>query len=133
MHDDMMNMQDPVTIGAHCILQVRNRFFLVVEIEVEAGNVEFEEFVFIRITRQEAMALLNSGVPRCEISRRIPRSDELDVEFICVLIVGGMAFALFDVENDFDEAVFVRISLIEAQRLLRKGAKRCTIIDRLQG
>lgn len=128
-----MNLQDPVTIGAHCILQVKNRFFLVVEIEVDADNVAFSEFVFIRITRQEAMALLNSGVRRCEITRHIPRSAGLDVEFVCVLIVGAEAFALFDVENDFDEAVFVKISLIEAQRLIRKGAKRCTIIDRLHG
>lgn len=125
-------MEDVISIGANCIVQIRNRFFLLVEIEVEVGNVEIEEFVFIRISRQEAMRLLNSGVERCEISNRIPRSDDVEVEFICVLIVNGEAFAVFDVENAMDEAVLVRISLPEALRLIRRGARRCTVIDRLR-
>jgi hypothetical protein len=123
---------DPVSLGAHCVLQVRNRFFLVVEIEVEAGNVEFEQYVVIRISRQEAQALLTAGVMRCEVTNRVPMMDNVDVEFVCVLIVDGEAFALFDVENNTDEAVFVRISLAEAGRLIRRGAHRCTVIDRLR-
>jgi hypothetical protein len=44
--------------------------------------------------------------------------------------VGGEAFAVFDVENDVDEAVLVQISLREAERLIRRGARRCTVINR---
>ncbi|EKN67763.1 hypothetical protein BAZO_07774 [Schinkia azotoformans LMG 9581] len=128
-----MNMQDVISIGANCVLQIRNRFFLVVEIEVEAGNVAFEEYVFIRISRGEAMTLLDAGVERCEISNRVPMMDNLEVEFICVLIVGRDAFAVFDVEDDTDHAVFVKISLVEANRLIRRGARRCTVIDRSRG
>ena len=39
-------------------VKIRNRFFLLVEIEVEVGNVAIEEFVFIRISEQEARTLL---------------------------------------------------------------------------
>ena len=38
--------EDIISIGANCILRIRNRFFLLVEIEVELGNVAIEEFVF---------------------------------------------------------------------------------------
>ena len=76
-------------------VKIRNRFFLLVEIEVEVGNVAIEEFVFIRISEQEARTLLVGGIQRCTISNCIPRShDDLEVEFICVLIVGGEAFAV---------------------------------------
>lgn len=128
-----MRMEDVVSIGATCIVRIKNRFFLLVEIEVEAGDVEIEEFVFIRISRQEARTLLEEGVERCTISRCIPREDDVEVEFICVLIVEGNAFAVFDVEDgDMDEAVLVPISLRTARRLIRKGARRCTIIDRFE-
>jgi len=127
-----MNLEDAISIGANCIVQIRNRFFLLVEIEVEAGNVEIEEFVFIRISRREAMTLLNSGVQRCEISNRIPRPDGLEVEFICILIVDGEAFEVFDVEDNVDEAVLVRIPLFEARRLIRMGARQCVVINRLR-
>lgn len=127
-----MNMEDVISIGANCIVEIRNRFFLLVEIEVEAGNVAFEEFVFIRISRQEARALLDAGVQRCEVVTRVPRSDDVEVEFICILIVDGEAFAVFDVENDTDEAVLVEIPLAAARRLIRRGARECTVIDRLR-
>jgi hypothetical protein len=127
-----MSIEDVISIGANCIVQIRNRFFLLVEIEVEAGNVAFEEFVFIHISRQEAMTLLAAGVHRCEITTRIPRSDDVEVEFICILIVDGEAFAVFDVENDTDEAVLVEIPLAAARRLIRRGARECTVIDRLR-
>jgi hypothetical protein len=127
-----LSIEDVISIGANCIVQIRNRFFLLVEIEVEAGNVAFEEFVFIRISRQEARALLDAGVKRCEITTRVPLSDDLEVEFICILIVDGQAFAVFDVENDTDEAVLVEIPLAAARRLIRRGARECTVIDRLR-
>ncbi len=127
-----MIIEDVISIGANCIVQIRNRFFLLVEIEVEAGNVAFEEFVFIRISRQEAMTLLNAGVKRCEITTRVPRSNDVEVEFICILIVDGEAFAVFDVENDTDDAVLVEIPLAAARNLIRRGARECTVIDRLR-
>jgi hypothetical protein len=127
-----LNMEDVISIGANCIVEIRNRFFLLVEIEVEAGNVEIEEFVFIRISRQEARALLDAGVQRCEVVTRVPRSDDVEVEFICILIVDGEAFAVFDVENDMDEAVLVEIPLAAARRLIRRGARECTVINRLR-
>ncbi|PFO16073.1 hypothetical protein COJ79_15335 [Bacillus thuringiensis] len=43
-------------------VKIRNRFFLLVEIEVEVGNVAIEEFVFIRISEQEARTLLVGGI-----------------------------------------------------------------------
>ncbi|QIE40338.1 hypothetical protein GM610_12900 [Bacillus tropicus] len=123
--------EDIISIGANCIVRIRNRFFLLVEIEVEVGNVAIEEFVFIRISEQEARTLLAAGIQRCTISNCIPRShDDLEVEFICVLIVGGEAFAVFDVEDDVDEAVLVPISLREAERLICRGVRRCTVINR---
>ncbi|MGG1564460.1 hypothetical protein ABE439_23740 [Priestia megaterium] len=126
-----MNMEDIISIGANCIVRIRNRFFLLVEIEVALGSVAIEEFVFIRISDREARTLLAGGIQRCTIANSIPRpDDELEVEFICVLIVGGEAFAVFDVENDVDEAVLVQISLREAERLISRGARRCTVINR---
>ncbi len=53
--------EDIISIGANCIVRIRNRFFLLVEIEVEFGNVAIEEFVFIRISEQEARTLLAGG------------------------------------------------------------------------
>ena len=120
--------EDIISIGANCIVRIRNRFFLLVEIEVKVGNVDIEEFVFIRISEREARTLLAGGIQLCTISNSIP--DGLEVEFICVLIVGGEAFAVFDVEDNVDEAVLVPISLREAERLIRRGARRCTVINR---
>ncbi|MCM3774149.1 hypothetical protein M3225_27430 [Priestia aryabhattai] len=126
-----MNIEDIISIGANCIVKIGNRFFLLVEIEVEFGNVAIEEFVFIRISEQEARILLAGGIQRCTIVNSLPRScDDLEVEFICVLIAGGEAFVVFDVENDVDKAVLVPISLREAERLIRRGARRCTVINR---
>lgn len=107
---------DVISIGANCLVQIRNRFFLLVEIEVEAGNVEIEEFVFIRISRQEAARLMDEGVVPCEIRTSFTRSDDVEVEFICILIVNGKAFAVFDVDDDTNhEVVLVKISLEKAR------------------
>ncbi|WP_394236203.1 hypothetical protein [Niallia oryzisoli] len=126
-----MRMEDIIAIGANCIVRIRNRFFLLVEIEVEAGNVEIEEFVFIRISQREARTLLNAGIELCEIRSSFPRSNDVEVEFICILIVGVDAFAVFDVEEgDTDEAVLVRITLAEARRFIARGARECTVINR---
>ncbi|OAH52925.1 MULTISPECIES: hypothetical protein [Bacillaceae] len=126
-----MSMEDVVSIGANCLVEIKNRFFLLVEIEVEAGNVEIEEFVFIELSKREAKAVSRAGVEPCTIKSCIPRSDDLEVEFICILIVDGKAFEVFDVENDTDEAVLVKISLEKARDRIRQGARRCTVIERL--
>lgn len=124
-----MGLEDIISIRAQCIVRFRNRFFLLVESEVKVENVTIEEFVFIRLSEQEARTLLASGVQRCEIVNHRPGND-LEVEFICVLIVAGEAFAVFDVENNFDEAVLFRISMREAQGLIRRGTRQCTVINR---
>lgn len=120
-----MSAQNVVAIGANCVVRIRNMFFLVVEIEVDAINLS--EFVFIQISRREASILLAAGVKRCQISNRIPTGNAV---LTCVLIVAGEAFAVFDVEDTTDEAVLVRISLREAERLIRRGVRRCTVISR---
>ena len=117
-------MNNAIEIGAHCVVRIAGRFFLVVELEVESLNIE--EFFFIRISEREFRALLRAGVQQCTISNRVPTNGE----FICVLIVDGEAFAVFDVENNVDEAVLVRISLERAANLIRRGARRCTVINR---
>ncbi|TDL64003.1 hypothetical protein E2R56_26515 [Rhodococcus qingshengii] len=120
-----MNNNDVVSIGANCVVRIGNRFFLLVEIEVE--EIDLEEFVFIRISEREFRTLIRAGVQRCTIADRIPRNN---AEFICVLIENGRAFLVFDVENNEDEAVLVRISLTRAEELIRRGAMRCTVINR---
>ncbi len=124
-----MSLEDIISIRAQCIVRFRNRFFLLVESELKVENVAIEEFVFIRLSEREARTLLASGVQRFEIVNHRP-GDDLEVEFICVLIVDGEAFAVFDVENNVDEAGLVRISMKEAQGLIRKGTRQCTVINR---
>ncbi len=114
-----------VSIGANCVVRIRERYFLVVEIEVE--DIDLEEFVFIRISEREFRRLIRAGVQRCRIAERIPRNN---TEFICVLIENGRAFLVFDVENNEDQAVLVRTSLTRAEELIRRGAMRCTVINR---
>lgn len=125
-----MSLDDVVSIGANCVLHTRrNGFFLLAEIEVEAGNVDIEEFVFIRISRREATVLINAGVMECTVLNNFDGFNIRDVE--CVFIVDGEAFAVFDVEvGGMDEAVLVRISLGQARALINRGARRCTLINR---
>ena len=125
-----MSMEDIVSIGANCVLRTRrNGFFLLTEIEVEAGNVEIEEFVFIRISTREANTLIRAGVMECRVLNNFDGFNIADVE--CVFIVDGEAFAVFDVEvGGTDEAVLVAITLGQARSLLNRGARRCTVINR---
>lgn len=125
-----MSMDDVVSIGANCVLHTRrNGFFLLAEIEVEAGNVDIEEFVFIRISAREANVLIRAGVMQCTVLNNFDGFNIADVE--CVFIVDGEAFAVFDVEvGGMDQAVLVRISLGQARVLINRGARRCTVINR---
>ncbi|MES9684576.1 hypothetical protein CN514_00640 [Bacillus sp. AFS001701] len=125
-----MNEEEIFEIGANCLLRIGNRFFAVVEIESEVPGIDLEVFVIIRINMETAKRLKNAGLDFCEIRNTAPRNEDgVTAEFKCIFITNRQAFALFDVENDFDRAVFVRISLEEAERAIRKGAMRCTVID----
>lgn len=88
-------------IGANCL----------VEIEVEADNVEIEEFVYIRMSRQEAAVLIDAGVERCEITTCFPKSDDVEVEFICILIVNGKSFAILLDYQELSSYLYFRYSL----------------------
>lgn len=105
----MINQASEVTIGAVCIAQIGNRFFLLVEFETST----MEQVVIFRITSAQASSLLNRGIPLCEIVEEIPQpTPTTDVEFVCVFIVGNQAFLVFDVETeDTDELVLVRADI----------------------
>ncbi|MDM5200513.1 hypothetical protein QUF79_21070 [Fictibacillus enclensis] len=125
-----MTPEEIFEIGANCLLVLGNKFFAVVEIESAVMDVDLSVYVIIRIDEATARRLHNAGLEFCEVTRTVPRErNGITVEFQCVFIQGNNAFALFDVENDFDEAVFVKISLSEAKRLIRQGAMQCTVID----
>ncbi|MEI4614784.1 hypothetical protein [Bacillus cereus] len=67
--------EDIISIGANCIVRIRNRFFLLVEIEVEFGNVAIEEFVFIRISEQDVFCKIKvqsiaAKFPACNFTWR---------------------------------------------------------------
>ncbi|WP_352420797.1 spore coat protein [Proteiniborus sp.] len=100
-------------IGASCIAEINGMFFLLIEIEI--GNLE-RVFV-IRISAALAAQLLSSGVELCEIVNRIPTSTPgTEVNLICAFVVGENVFLVFNIENDTDELILVRVPL-------------CTIIE----
>jgi hypothetical protein len=125
-----MNVEEILEIGANCLLRLQNRFFLVVEVESEVPGVDLEIFIIARIDEDTARNLADAGLEFCEIRNTVPkRRMGVEVEFICIFIDRNQAFALFDVEDGGDNAVFVRISLEEARRAIRRGAHLCTVID----
>jgi hypothetical protein len=98
-----------IEIGAVCIAEIDNKFFLLVEIETPL----FEKVIIFRISEAQATALLNRGVERCRIVEEIPEAAPgVEVEFICVFIVGSHAFLVFDVETrETDRLVLVRADI----------------------
>ncbi|MFE1243555.1 hypothetical protein ACFW35_05430 [Fictibacillus sp. NPDC058756] len=126
-----MYQEEVLEIGANCILRLKNRFFLVVEIEADVPGVELEIFTIARIDKETARRLFDAGIEMCEVTNKVPKPNKgREVEFICIFIDRDKAFALFDVEEGGeDEAVFVRISLEEAKCAIRKGARHCTVVD----
>jgi hypothetical protein len=96
-----MRIEDFISIGANCL----------VEFEVEADKVEIEEFVFIRISRQESAVLIDAGVERCEITTCFPNTDDVEVEFICIFIVNGKAFAILLNYQGLSSYLYFRYSL----------------------
>ncbi|WNB90955.1 hypothetical protein [Bacillus sp. NEB1478] len=126
-----MNQQEVLEIGANCILRLKDRFFLVFEVEADVPGVELEIFTIARIDKETARRLFDAGIECCEITNKVPRpTPDREVEFICIFIDRDMAFALFDVEEGGeDHAVFVKISLEEAKCAIRKGARHCNVVD----
>ena len=110
--NEQMPNNDPIEIGATCVAHIDNKFFLLVEIEIEVMCFEREEVVVIEITEDQAEALIAAGVMRCQIVNTIPTpSPGREVELICVFVVGQNAFLVFDVENNEDRLVLVRVPL----------------------
>lgn len=103
---------EPIMVGATCVAQIDGRFFLLVEIEIEVPGFEREEVIIFEITAAEAAALLAAGVMRCQIVTTIPTPRPgMEVNLICVFVVGQNAFLVFDVENAEDRLVLVRVPL----------------------
>ena len=99
-------------IGAVCVLEFNNQFFLLVEVESEVGGEEIEQVIAIRISAAQAQRFLNAGIMRCEIRNTIPQpTPGMEVNLICVLVIDDTAFLVFDVENATDRLVLVRADL----------------------
>lgn len=110
--DDNEKLSQTVRIGAVCIAEIDNQFFLLVEIETEVMGMEVERVVIFRISAAEAAILLRLGVERCQIVTTIPEETAgTEVNLICVFVVGNFAFLVFDVENRKDRLVLVRVPL----------------------
>ncbi|MBC9786643.1 hypothetical protein H1S01_19555 [Heliobacterium chlorum] len=123
--------EEALSIGSRCIFKVNGKFFLLAEIEAKVPGVEIDPIVIIRITNTQARRLLNDGVKLCRIRNNRPIAmPGFEVEFKCIFIDGKKAFRIFDIENSTDEAVLVRTPLDRALRLIRQGARRCTVIRR---
>lgn len=104
----MVDQVSPFEIGAVCVAQIGNRFFLLVEFETAT----MEQVVIFRITQAQANDLISRGINRCRIVNEIPQPRPgIDVEFICVFNVGNQAFLVFDVEDSTDELVLVQADL----------------------
>ena len=118
-----------VTIGANCLVQVNNRFFLVAEIEVSAPGVEIDPRFFIEITAAQFEALKAAGEMLCTIQDTIPVAQPgFTVEFKCIFFVEDQVFLVFDVENSTDENVLVRTTPLDALQRLQQGAHFCPIL-----
>ncbi|MCZ8513386.1 hypothetical protein O9H85_13300 [Paenibacillus filicis] len=117
-------MAQPITIGANSIAKIRNRFFLIVEVEAKTTGVEIDPVFGVRTTAQQAAALLRAGVMRTIFATSDPKpSPKKKVELKGVLFANGRIFKVFDVENSTDVSVLVRINLVTAQKLIRSGVR----------
>lgn len=106
---DFNRVNDIISIGATCVAQISGRFFLLIEIEIDVAGREIEEVIIIEITSAQAAALIAAGVMRCQIVNTIPTGRE--VNLICAFVVGENVFLVFNVENEIDRLVLVRVPL----------------------
>ncbi|HEX2952757.1 MAG TPA: hypothetical protein VHR47_02090 [Bacillota bacterium] len=124
-----MSDNNIVSIGANCLVQVNNRFFLAAEIEVNAPGIEIGPDFFIELTAAQFEALRSAGEMLCTVQDTIPVAQPgFDVEFKCIFFVEDQVFLVFDVENSTDESVLVRTSPLDALQRLQQGAHFCTIL-----
>jgi hypothetical protein len=104
----------PINIGANCIFQANNNFYLLVEVEAKAPGVEVDPEFVVRLTVSQANALIAAGVPVCQVTDTPPTPvPGLTVEFKGVFVIDNtVAFQVFDVENSTDTSVLVVTRLI---------------------
>ncbi|PIH06198.1 hypothetical protein [Clostridium combesii] len=104
----------PINIGANCIFQANNNFYLLVEVEAKAPGVEVDPEFVVRLTVAQANALIAAGVPVCQVTDTPPTPKPgLNVEFKGVFVIDNtVAFQVFDVENSSDTSVLVVTRLI---------------------
>lgn len=102
------NIESLIRLGARCLLNIDDKFFLLLEIEIG----EQEQVIVISITSDVAAALMSAGIEPCQVVTEIPTATPgTEVNLICVFVVDGFAFLVFDVENNFDVLVIVRVPL----------------------
>jgi hypothetical protein len=111
-NDVLSTLGSIISIGATCIAEIEGQFFLLVEIEIVVAGEEIEQVIVIRISAAQAAILRNLGIELCTIVTTIPTpTPGVEVNLICVFVVGNFAFLVFDVENNTDELVLVRVPL----------------------
>lgn len=96
----------PIRIGDSCIIEVNERFFLLVEILFD--NVEI--VVVIRISRTQATNLMREGVRHCPVFMTLPEDIRgRSVMLQTVFVVGDQAFLVFETEREAErfERLFV--------------------------
>lgn len=109
---DVSTTEQAVKLGTTCIAEIGNQFFQLIEFETVIMGMEVERVVIFKISATEAAILLRSGTERCQIVTAIPTAAAgTEVNLICVFVVDGFAFLVFDVENKKDRLVLVRVPL----------------------
>lgn len=99
-------------IGANCIAFVGDAFFLLLEIENNVPGVDaVSPTIFIRLTDEQAMAFMNSGVAACQITTVPPTPiPGLSVESKCIVALNGQVFQVFDIEDSIDVETLLRLT-----------------------
>lgn len=95
-----------IRIGDSCIIEINDRFFLLVEIEFD----DFETVVVIRISRNTAIDLIRSGIRLCPVFDVLPTNiSGKDAELECAFVVDNRVFLVFETERacERNERLFV--------------------------
>lgn len=119
---------NPLFISFSCIFHVGEKFFLLIELESDIPCIDFDRIVILRISRTEAEAFIEFGIPECRIANQVPSSTK--AELVCVFVEDEHAFLIYDLETEPEEIVLVRITLEDAERRIGLGQKRCHIVGR---
>jgi hypothetical protein len=98
-------------IAAACRVQLRGRFFLIIELEIGSGANEIERVFVIEISRALFNALAGR-VDLCEVRNDLPTPPQgTTLELRCTFVLGNEAFIVFEIENMRDRLVIVRSEL----------------------